>query len=93
MTHTLEENIATFTPYMVDIAEISIDQVIAIGYADHHERMYKFSNFLPTSNDQEILSHANEGSKLWHERFGHMNYKYLQALHTDHMVEGLPQIR
>ena len=93
MTHTGEEKRVTFTPDMVEIAEISIDQVIAIGYANHHERMYKFSNFLPTSNDQDILSHANETSKLWHERFGHMNYKYLQELHRDEMVEGLPQIK
>ena len=66
-----------FNPYMVEITEISTDQVIAIGYADHHERMYKFSSFLPTSNDQALLSHANEVSKLWHQIFGHMNYKYL----------------
>ena len=55
--------------------------------------MYTFSNFLPTSNDQALLSHANESSKLWNERFGHMNYKYLQELHRDEMVEWLPQIR
>ena len=93
MTHTGEEKRVIFTPYMVEIAEISSDQVIAIGYADHHERMYKFSNVLPTSNDQALLSHANEISKLWHERFGHMNYKYLHALHINEMVEGLPQIK
>ena len=55
--------------------------------------MYKFSNFIPTSNDQALLSHDNEVLKLWHESFGHMNYKYLHALHRDEMVEGLPQIR
>ena len=55
--------------------------------------MYKFSNFLPTSNDQALLSDTNEVLKIWNERFGHMNYKYLQALHRDEMVEGLPQIR
>ena len=93
MTHIGEENRVTFTPYMVEIVEISSDQVVAIGYANHHERMYKFSNFLHTSNEQALLSHANENSKLWHEMFGHMNYKYLQALHRDEMVEGLPQIR
>jgi len=92
MTHTGEAKRVTFTPDMVEIAEISIDEVIAIGYADHHERMYKFSNFLPTSNDQALLSHANEVLNLWHERFGHMKCKYLQALHKDEMVEGLPQI-
>ena len=78
MTHTREEKRVTFTPDMVDIAQISSDQVVAIGYAGDHERMYKFLNFLPTYNDQSLLSHANETYKLWHERFGHMNYKYLQ---------------
>ena len=73
---------------MVEIAEISSDQVIAIGYANHHERMYTFSNLLPTSNDQDLLSHANGISKLWNERFGHMKYKYLQSLHrSDHEME------
>ena len=93
MTHTGEAKIVTSTLDLVEIVEISSNQVIAIGYIDHHERMYKFSNFLPTSNEQDLLSHANETSKLWHERFGHMNYKYLQALHKDEMVEGLPQIK
>ena len=55
MTHTWEEKRVTFTPDMVEIAEISSGQVIAIGYVDHHERMYKFWNFLPTSNNQDIL--------------------------------------
>ena len=77
MTHIGEPKRVTFTPDMVEIAEISTNQVIAIGYADYYERMYKFSNILPTSNDQEILSHINKVSKLWHERFGHVNYKYL----------------
>ena len=39
------------------------------------------------------FSHANEISKLWHDRFGHMNYRYLQTLHKEGMVEGLPQIQ
>ena len=73
MTHTGETKRVIFTTDMVDISEISTNQVIAVGYADHHERMYKFSNFLPTSSDQALHSHANEVSKLWHERFGHMN--------------------
>ena len=78
---------------MVENAKIPSNQVVAIGYAYHQERMYTFSNFLPSSNDQALLSHANETSKIWHERFGHMNNKYLQALHRDEMVEGLPQFK
>ena len=33
MTHIGYPKRVTFTPYMVEITEISIDQVIAIGYA------------------------------------------------------------
>ena len=42
MNHIGEPKRVIFTPNMVDISEISIDQVSAVGYVDHHERMYKF---------------------------------------------------
>ena len=47
MTLTREAKRVTFTPDLVEIAEISSNQVVAIGYADHHERMYKFFEFPP----------------------------------------------
>ena len=77
MTHTGEAKRVTFTPDLVDIAEISSNQVVAIGYVYYQERMYKLLNFIPSSSDQTLLSHANENSKLRHEIFEHMNYKYL----------------
>ena len=73
MTNTGEPKRVIFNPDFVEISEISTDQVVVVGYADHHERMYKFSNFLHTSSDQALQSHANEVSKLLHERFGDMN--------------------
>ena len=30
---------------------------------------------------------------MWHERFGHMNFKFLQQIHNDNMVEGFPLIQ
>ena len=93
MTHTGEAKRVTFTPDLVETAEISLNQVVAVGYANHHEKMYKFSNFLHNSNDQALLSHANDTSKIFHERFGHINYKYLQSFHKDEMLEGPPQIK
>ena len=48
---------------------------------------------IPNSSGQALLSIANETSNLWHEIFGHMNYKYIQALKNDEMVEGLPPIK
>ena len=93
VTHTGETKRVIFTPNSVEISEISTDQVVVVGYGDHHERMCKLFNFLPTSSNQALQSHANEVSKLWNERFGHMNYRYLQTLHKEGMVEGLPQIQ
>ena len=40
-----------------------------------------------------LLTHANNTNKIWHGRFGHLNFKYLQQLHKDKMVEGLPLIQ
>ena len=39
-----------------------------------------------------MLTHADDSSRLWHERFGHLNYRYMQQLSKNEMVEGLPNI-
>ena len=64
-----------------------------MGIADHDSRMYKFSHFLPYSQGNALLSHANDTHKLWNERFVHINYRYLQELRKENMVEGLPSIK
>ena len=51
-----------------------------------------FSHFLPYSNPSALLIHANEESKLWHERFGHLNYNIFY-LSEKYMVIGLPKIK
>jgi hypothetical protein len=39
-----------------------------------------------------LLTHDDESSRLWHERFGHMKFKYMQQLRKKWMVIGLPNI-
>ena len=39
------------------------------------------------------MTHANNTNKIWNERFGHLSLKYLQQIHNDKMVEGLPFIQ
>ena len=68
-------------------------KVIAKGVVDHSSKVYKFSRFLHFSNPLALLTHANEASKLWHERFGHLNYKYLSYLSDKYMVTGLANIK
>ena len=39
-----------------------------------------------------FVAHSDNLSKLWHERFGHLNYCSLQKLCKDNMVTGLPMV-
>ena len=63
------------------------------GVSNHAFKAYEFSHFIPTSYLSTLLTHANNTRKLWHEIFGHQNFKYLQYLHNDKMVEGLSLIK
>ena len=77
MKHTREGKRVTFATYIMKIDKISTNKVVALGFVDHQARMYKFSHFLPYFRGKTLMSHANETRKMWHEIFGHMNYKYL----------------
>ena len=81
-----------FSPDDVEIIDISNGKVIAKGVVDHTSKVYKFSHFPPYSNPSALLIHTNEASKIWHEMFNHINYKYISYLSGKYMVIGLPKI-
>ena len=80
MTYTRSPKKVIFSPDDFEITEISNAKVIAKGFLDHTSKVYMFSHFLPYSNPSALLIHANEASNIWHEIFGHLNYKYLSDL-------------
>ena len=80
MTHTRVPKRVYFIPNDVDITEIASGKLIARGLANHHVKAYEFSHFVADANPTAMLTHGNEVSRLWHERFGHINFKYLQQL-------------
>ena len=45
-----------------------------------------------TSPTNVSLAHSNELSRLWHERFGQLNYRYLHQLSKQNIVIDLPPI-
>ncbi len=49
-----------------------------------------FSHFVPDPPLTILLTHFNDVIKLWHERFGHLNFHYLHLLNQQSMVIGLP---
>ena len=77
MTHTRSPKKVILSLDDVEIMEISNGKFIAKGVVDHTSKVYMFSHFLPYSNPSTLLIHANETSKIWHEIFGYLKYKYL----------------
>ena len=51
--------------------------------------LYKFNNFGSSPFPLFFVAHSDNLSKLWHDRFGHLNYLSLQQLCKDNMVIGL----
>ena len=80
MTHTRVPKRVSFSPNYVEITDLASRKLIAKGLANHHTRAYEFSHFVPNEKATALLTHGNEVSRLWHERFGHINFKYLQQL-------------
>ena len=65
MTHTGSPKKVIFSPDEVEITEISSGRVIAKGVANHAQKVYMFSHFLPYSNPSALLIHANEERNIW----------------------------
>ena len=85
---SFEGKTATFTPHQVVIKDFKNPQnVLATGTVDDITRLYKFNNF-----GSVFVAHSDNLSKLWHERFGHLNYHSLQQLCKENMVTGFSMV-
>ena len=93
MTHTGSPKIVTFDLDSVEITKKITENITAKGFANHSSKAYEFSHFFNVSHPTTLLTHVNNTNKIWHEIFGHLNFKYLQQLHNYKMVEGLPLIQ
>ena len=77
MTHTGVPKRVSFIPDDVEITKLASEKLVAKGLANHHAKAYEFSHFVADAKPTALLTHGNEVSRLWHERFGHINFKYL----------------
>ena len=77
MTHTRVPNRVSFIPNDVEITKIASGELIAKGLANHHAKAYEFSHFVADAKPTALLTHGNEVSMLWNERFVLINFKYL----------------
>lgn len=53
-------------------------------------RLYRI--LIETAKSKCLLSRTDEVARLWHVRLGHVNYKAMELMSKEHMVEGLPRI-
>jgi hypothetical protein len=93
ITHSGSGRKVEFTPDSAVITDISTGSQLLHGIAYHGSHLYFFSHFVPKYISTVFLSQYNDISSLWHEIFGHLNYKYLHQLSKENMVEGLTAIK
>jgi hypothetical protein len=93
ITHSGEGKTVEFSPHQVVIKDLKDPKhILATGIVDDITRLYKFHNFGSSSFSLVFVAHSDDLRKLWHERFGHLNYRSLQQLCNQQMVSGLPLV-
>jgi hypothetical protein len=80
-----------FTPNSMDIYDVQTNSRVATDEVNHQSRLYTFSEFIEPDSSL-LLTHADESSRIWHERFGHFNFIYMKHLRKKKLVDGLPNI-
>jgi hypothetical protein len=80
-----------FTQNSMDIYNMQTNSRVATGELNHQSRLYTISEFIELDYAL-LLTHADESSRIWHERFGYLNFRYMQKLRKHKLVDGLPDI-
>jgi hypothetical protein len=80
-----------FTPDAVDIYDMQTNSRVSTGEVTHQSRLYTFSEFIEPYSAL-LLTHVDESSRIWNERFGNLNFIYMQQLSKQGVVDGLPDI-
>jgi hypothetical protein len=78
ITHLGEGKTVDFSPHQVVIKDLKDPKhVLAIGIANDITRLYKFDNFGSSYFSSIFVAHRDDLNKIWHEQFGHLNYRSL----------------
>jgi hypothetical protein len=68
-----------FTPNFVDIYDMQTNSRVATSEVNHQSRLYTFYEFIQP-NSSLLLTHVDESCRIWNERFGHLNFRYMKQL-------------
>jgi hypothetical protein len=79
------------TPDAMDIYDMQTNSKVTTGGVNHQSRLYIVSQFIEIDFPL-LFTHADEISRIWHERFKHLNFRYMKQIRNKGMVEGVPNI-
>jgi hypothetical protein len=69
-----------FTPDFVTIYDMHDNSKIVVGEVNHQSWLYTFSKFISKYDSSFLLTHSDDDSRFGHERFGNLNFRYMQQL-------------
>jgi hypothetical protein len=78
-----------FTPDAVDIYDMQTNSRVSIDEVNHQSRLYTFFEFIEPHYSL-LLIHDDGSSRIWHGRFRTLNFRYMQQIRKQGMVNGLP---
>jgi hypothetical protein len=91
MKNSRTEKRVIFTPNAMDIYDMQTNSRVSTNEVNHQSNLYTFSDFIEPVFAL-LLTHVDERSRIWHERFGHLNFRYMKHISKQGIVDGLPKI-
>jgi hypothetical protein len=91
MTNYGTRNKLLFTTNVFVMYDIQTNSRVATFEVNHQSRLYTFSEFIEPDFSL-LLTHADESSRIWNERFGNLDFRYMKQLGKQILVYGLPKI-
>ena len=77
ITHLGDGHKVEFLPDSVMVRSLKDDSLVAVGKVNDDKRLYSFSHFVHESSSQALLTHSTTQINLWHEWFGHLDFRSL----------------
>jgi hypothetical protein len=74
-----------FMPDPVDIYDVQTNSMVSISEVSHQSRIYTFYEFIEVEFSL-FLIHVDESSRIWHERFMHLNFRFMQQISKDWLM-------
>jgi hypothetical protein len=70
------DKMVEFTSDSMSIFNMQDNCKIVVGEVNHKYQLYTFTKFIELDSSIR-LTHVDDSSRLWHTRFGHLNFRYM----------------